>query len=113
MHLRDLAAMLDTHAAGQAGEEDTSQQAVLPTPPPTTSSLRWPRHGTAPGQGAWHDRWARPCGTTRIVPGGSRLLLASAGADKTWKTKDDLWVGRYGDKSWSWQAEKKKEKSDQ
>jgi hypothetical protein len=54
------------------------------------------------GERAWKDYWGTDLqyqpGLWQGTPG---YYLASAGPDKQWRTEDDLWVCRWGEKRWS------------
>ena len=102
MHLNTLAGQLDALAAGNT-EDDISPQVVLPYPA-TYADFCAMAEKDNPRQGAraWHDRWGTALWYDgRIYQGIAGYAVASAGADKRWRTRDDLWVGRYGEKSWS------------
>lgn len=98
MHLRTIGSMLDTYATGSADEDDPAR---YPQTYDEFCALMIEEH---PGKGehAYCDRWGTKLwyqyqwDATTVG-----YALGSAGPDKKWKTKDDLWVGRWGNENWT------------
>jgi hypothetical protein len=104
MQLNEIAARLDGFATeeseGGAGQDATSG---FPYPVDHAAFARllgqeYPNKGDR----AWKDRW----GTDLYYApyeweGAPGYYLGSAGPDREWKSKDDLWICRWGEKRWS------------